>query len=91
MPIDLSTSQTKTFPLLKRSLVYFLPYKMRIFISLISMLFVAASTTSIAFLVKPALDEIFINRDARALLYIPPLIVLVFSSRESSRFSKTIS
>jgi ATP-binding cassette, subfamily B, bacterial MsbA len=78
MPIDLSTSQIKTFPLLKRSLVYFLPYKMRIFISLISMLFVAASTTSIAFLVKPALDEIFINRDARALLYIPPLIVLVF-------------
>jgi ATP-binding cassette, subfamily B, bacterial MsbA len=80
--------QQNSISLLKRSIRYFLPYKMRIFVSLISILFVAGSTAAIAFLVKPALDEIFINKDATALLFLPLLIVFVFFTKGAFTFLK---
>jgi ATP-binding cassette, subfamily B, bacterial MsbA len=80
--------QTRSIALLKRALRYFLPYKYRIAVSLVSTLLVAASTTSIAFLVKPALDEIFINKDIRALSLLPLVIVLVFFTKGLFTFLK---
>jgi ATP-binding cassette, subfamily B, bacterial MsbA len=80
--------QTRSIALLKRALRYFLPYKPRIAVSLVSTLLVAASTTSIAFLVKPALDEIFINKDIRALALLPLVIVMVFFTKGLFTFLK---
>jgi ATP-binding cassette, subfamily B, bacterial MsbA len=80
--------QTRSIALLKRALRYFLPYKSRIAISLVSTILVAASTTSIAFLVKPALDEIFINKDIRALALLPLVIVMVFFTKGLFTFLK---
>ncbi len=64
---------------LKRSSRYFKPYTRRIVFSILSMGAVAASTGAVAFLVQPALDEIFINKDKQALMTIPFLVVLVFA------------
>lgn len=64
---------------LRRSLQYFKPYTSRVVISFLSMLVVAGCMASIAFLVKPVLDDIFINKDKQALLYMPFLVVFVFS------------
>ena len=64
---------------LKRSSRYFKPYTRRIIFSILSMVAVAASTGAVAFLVQPALDEIFINKDKQALMTIPFLVVLVFA------------
>ena len=64
---------------LKRSSRYFKPYTRRIIFSILSMGAVAASTGAVAFLVQPALDEIFINKDKQALMTIPFLVVLVFA------------
>ncbi len=64
---------------LRRCLQYFKPYTFRIVIAFLSMLVVAGCTAFIAFLVKPVLDDIFINKDKQALLYMPFLVVFVFS------------
>jgi ATP-binding cassette, subfamily B, bacterial MsbA len=88
MQTNTPDDQTRSIALLKRALRYFLPYKYRIAVSLVSTLLVAASTTSIAFLVKPALDEIFINKDIRALSLLPLVIVLVFFTKGLFTFLK---
>ncbi|KUJ96285.1 MAG: Lipid A export ATP-binding/permease protein MsbA [Desulfonauticus sp. 38_4375] len=72
--------------LFKRCLSYFWPYKFRIFISLISMAIVAACSAAAAFLVKPALDDIFINKDKQALIFIPIALVVVFIIKGIFRF-----
>lgn len=64
---------------LRRSLAYFRPYKFRIIISMLAMGLVAAASAYTAFLVKPALDEIFINKNEDALITIPLLVILAFA------------
>ncbi len=68
--------QGDTWPLAKRCLAYFLPYKVLIALSLLSLGAVAACTAAAAFLVKPALDDVFIAQDERALQVIPVLLFL---------------
>ena len=68
--------QGDTWPLVKRCLGYFLPYKVLIALSLLSLGAVAACTAAAAFLVKPALDDVFIAQDERALQVIPVLLFL---------------
>ncbi|PIE66217.1 MAG: ABC transporter ATP-binding protein [Desulfobacterales bacterium] len=65
--------------LVKRVGTYFLQYKFRIFLSLVSTLLVAACTAATAFLVKPALDNIFINKDTTSLIYIPIMLIALFA------------
>ena len=63
----------------KRCLQYFRPYLFRIILSMVSMGVVAACTGAAAYLVQPALDEIFINKNQQALMVIPLLVILVFA------------
>jgi len=63
----------------KRCMQYFRPYLLRIIISMISMGIVAACTGAAAYLVQPALDDIFINKNKQALMLIPVLVIVVFA------------
>ncbi len=63
---------------LKRIFHYFRPYLGRIILSLISMGIVGACTAYAAYLVQPALDKIFIQKDREALMWIPIQVVGVF-------------
>lgn len=54
-----------------RMFKYFLPYKLTICIAFIASGLVSLTTAGSAWLIKPALDDIFINKDHEALLYIP--------------------
>lgn len=72
--------------LIRRTLRLFAPYKARIFASVIGMLAVAAATAAAAFLLQPALDDIFINKNERALMFIPPLFVVVIFLKGLGRF-----
>jgi ATP-binding cassette, subfamily B, bacterial MsbA len=71
-------SKVNSLKLAKRVLAYFKQFKIRILLSLVALGVVAAMSGAAAFLVKPALDDIFINQDKRALLIIPILLVTVF-------------
>ncbi len=68
--------QGGSWELAKRCLGYFWDYKLRILIALISLGFVAASSAALAFLVEPALDDIFVAQDEDALRLIPFLMFL---------------
>ncbi|MFH1114136.1 MAG: lipid A export permease/ATP-binding protein MsbA [Pseudomonadota bacterium] len=62
----------------KRLLVYLKPYLARLVLAGICMVGVALLTASLAYLVKPALDEIFLKRDSRMLFLIPVVVALVY-------------
>ena len=65
------TYKSDSLTLLKRSLRYFLPYKMHIFFASICMIIAGLCKGGMAWLVKPALDEIFINKNTEFLVLIP--------------------
>lgn len=60
-----------SFALFKRCLGYFLPYKVHISFACFFMILAGLCDAGIAWLVKPALDEIFINRNVTALKLVP--------------------
>ncbi len=72
--------------LIKKVLAYFKPYKIRIGIAILAMIVVAIGEGATAYLVKPAMDEIFINKDRTALLYIPILFITVYLLKGAGRF-----
>jgi ATP-binding cassette, subfamily B, bacterial MsbA len=70
------------FEMYKRFWPYARAYLNLMFIALMSTIVVSATSGAIAWLVKPVLDSIFINKD-RHLLYMLPLIVLVVFSMKA--------
>ena len=61
---------------------------MNLFFSVVFSLLVAASNGASAYLVKPALDGIFVNKDREKLLIMPLLIVLVYLIKGIFRFGQ---
>jgi len=72
--------------LIKRSLSYFKKYYLRVTVAMVSMAMVGLCTAAAAFLVQPAMDDIFINKDKSALIYIPLLLIGVFVAKGVFRF-----
>jgi subfamily B ATP-binding cassette protein MsbA len=64
-----------TMELYKRLLQYVKPYRMKLVLAMLCMVFVALSTAASAWLVQPAMDKIFIDKDMRMLFLIPAFIV----------------
>lgn len=77
---------SSSWELAKRTFSYFAPYKIRIALALLGMVVVALCSGATAFLVKPALDDIFIAKDTTALAIIPGVIVGVFLLKGAGRF-----
>jgi len=61
--------------LYKRLLQFVKPYRAKLVLSMICMVFVAISTAGAAWLVQPAMDKIFVDKDMRMLFLIPMVIV----------------
>ena len=64
------------FKLLKEYLPYYKNYKKEIFFAILGMVLVSLATAATAYLVKPVLDKIFIEKNAR-MLYILPLGIII--------------
>ncbi|MBW2092181.1 MAG: lipid A export permease/ATP-binding protein MsbA [Deltaproteobacteria bacterium] len=62
----------------QRLLHYAKPYWLRLLIAMVSMGVVAASTSAIAFLVKPMLDQVFLESDEKKIYLISVLVVGAF-------------
>jgi ATP-binding cassette, subfamily B, bacterial MsbA len=65
-------------PVYKRLLGYLRPYIGSLGLAALCMLGVAGLTASLAYLVQPVMDEIFVNRDSGRLIAIPLTIAAVF-------------
>lgn len=62
----------------KRLLEYLKPYSLKLMLALFCMSGVAIMTASLAYLVKPALDEIFFERNKEMLFMIPVVVASVY-------------
>ena len=61
-------------------------FRYKILLSLFFSLIVAGSTSSIAWLLDPAINKIFIEKDQTLLMVIPALIIIVFASKGLSLY-----
>jgi len=75
--------------LLKYFLPYMLVYKREFIFAILGMVAVAIGTTLTAHILKPVLDELFINKDREALKFIPFMIVAIFMFKSVGRFVQT--
>ncbi len=66
------------------------PHIGKFLLAMLCMLVVGAATSSLAFLVKPALDEIFFNRNGSMLMYIPIVIIVLYFIKGFSSYGQTV-
>ena len=53
----------------------------RLFMAMVSMLLVSASTVASAYLIKPVLDDIFVSKNAAMLMALPLAVVIIYLMR----------
>ena len=74
----------KNFEVLKRFYnQYTKRHLKKIFIAVFFSVMVAGSTSSIAWLLDPAIEKLFINKDQTLIYLIPVLIVVAFATKDS--------
>ncbi|MEF3191533.1 MAG: ABC transporter ATP-binding protein/permease [Campylobacterales bacterium] len=76
-------------PVIRRFLGYATIYGRQIFLAIVGMLLVAIGTSGSAWLVKPMLDEIFINKDLAMLTLVPIGIILAYAAKGIGRYIQT--
>ena len=64
--------------LYRRLLMMVKPYRFKLALAMTCMLFVSLFTAAQAFLVQPALDDVFLKKDAKMLFLLPIAIILLF-------------
>lgn len=74
------------FTFIKYYLPYLKTYKRRLLLSFLGMIMVAATTAAIAYLMRPLLDEVFVEKNVEMLYTLPVVIVLVFLLKGAGSF-----
>jgi ATP-binding cassette, subfamily B, bacterial MsbA len=69
---------------------YISPYKRKMIYAVLCMGVVALMTASNAYMMKPVLDDIFINKDAQKLLWIPLVIVAISMVSAAANYGQTL-
>ena len=75
--------------LLKQYLPYLVGYKRQFFFAILGMIAVAIGTAGTAQLIKPVLDDVFINKDREMLLLMPFFLVGVFALKGIGKYIQT--
>lgn len=75
--------------LLKQYLPYLVGYKKQFFFAVLGMIAVAIGTAGTAHLIKPVLDDVFINKDIEMLKLMPFLLVGVFALKGLGGYVQT--
>ncbi|BCD62478.1 ATP-binding cassette, subfamily B, bacterial MsbA [Nitratiruptor sp. YY08-26] len=71
---------------LKRFWPYIIKHKTKFFIAIIGMIMAAIGTSASAYVVKPILDDIFINKDEQMLKLLPPLVIFLYFLKGFGKF-----
>ncbi len=74
----------------KRLLKLAKPHMAKFSLALLCMLVVGATTSALAFLVKPTLDEIFLKKNSAALQWIPLAIVGIYLIKGACNYAQTV-
>ncbi len=75
--------------LLRQYLPYLSGYKRQFFFAILGMIAVAVGTAGTAQLIKPVLDDVFINKDREMLVLMPFFLVGVFALKGLGRYIQT--
>lgn len=75
--------------LLKQYLPYLVGYKRQFFFAVLGMIAVAVGTAGTAQLIKPVLDDVFINKDIEMLKLMPFLLIGVFTLKGIGKYIQT--
>lgn len=75
--------------LLKQYLPYLVGYKKQFFFAVLGMIAVAVGTAGTAQLIKPVLDDVFINKDTEMLKLMPFLLIAVFALKGIGKYIQT--
>ena len=79
------------YGILKRLYIdYTKKYLKKIFLALAFSVVLAGSTSTIAYLLDPAIDKIFLNKDKTLILIIPFLIVIAFALKGISLYAAKV-
>ena len=70
----------------KEYLPYYKAYKKEIFLAVLGMIFVSAATAAVAYLIKPVLDKIFIEKNQHMLYILPIAIIVTYFFKGLGRF-----
>ena len=74
----------------KRILKLAKPHTAKFSLAMVCMLVVGATTSSLAFLVKPTLDEIFLKKNGTMLMWIPLAVVGVYVAKGTCSYFQTV-
>ncbi len=75
--------------LLRQYLPYLVGYKKQFFYAILGMIAVAIGTAGTAHIIKPVLDDVFINKDEAMLTLMPFLLVAVFMLQGIGKYVQT--
>jgi len=75
--------------LLQQYFPYIKAYKLYFVYAILGMIAIAIGTTGTAHLIKPVLDDIFINKDEQMLQILPFMFVAVFTLKGVGKFVQT--
>ncbi len=73
----------------KQYIPYYKNYKRQFFYAIIGMIMVAIGTSGTAYVIKPVLDEIFINKDQTMLGILPFAVVVLYTMKGFGRYIQT--
>ncbi len=59
-------------------------------LALFCMLVVGTTTAALAFLIKPAMDDIFLNKDAMSLKWLPVAVIVIYMLKGICSYSQTV-
>ena len=74
----------------KRLLQLAKPHASKFILAMFCMLVVGATTSALAFLVKPALDEIFFKNNSDMLMWIPVAVIVIYLIKGVCNYTQTI-
>ena len=70
----------------KHYLEYYKNYKLKFFYVIIGIILVALGTSGTAYIIKPLLDDVFINKDTQMLAIIPIFVILLYMAKGFGRY-----
>ncbi len=75
--------------LFRQYLPYLMGYKRQFFFAILGMIAVAVGTAGTAEIIKPVLDDVFINKDERMLAIVPFFLIAVFALKGVGQYIQT--
>jgi ATP-binding cassette, subfamily B, bacterial MsbA len=76
--------------LYRRLLILAKPHAGRFILAMLCMAVVGITTSAAAFLIKPAMDDIFVNKSLDTLNWIPAAVILIYSLKGAGNYGQTV-